>query len=307
MSAPSAPIAIFVYRRPVHTLRLLESLLANPGAVDATIVVFSDAPRREEDRAAVEETRRVVRAAPFRAMTLVEREENLGLARSIIDGVTRLCREHGRVIVLEDDLVLSPTFLAYMNEALERYAEVPNVYGVSGFMYGAKPRRDVDAAFLPIIHSWGWATWERAWRAFDPDATGFEALRADAALRRRFDLDGTYYYFDMLQAQREGRNDSWAIRWYLSVFLRGGLTLFPVRSLVENRGFGDGGEHCVGEAPPHARAVAAPFEVRRFPEPRLDALTYRRVTRFIGRDFGVRGWIRGAWRGALRRLGLGTA
>jgi GT2 family glycosyltransferase len=298
----SAPIAIFVYRRPEHTRRLLESLLANPGAAHAPVHVFSDAPRADAHVAAVSETRRVVRASGFRNLTIVERDRNLGLARSVIDGVGRLSREHGRVIVLEDDLLLAPTFLGYMNAALERYRETPNVFGVSGFLYSVDVGDRTDAVFLPFISSWGWATWDRAWNAFDPEARGYAALRADRQLRRRFDLDGNYDFFDMLEAQMQGRIDSWALRWYLSVFMRGGLTLFPARSLVENRGFGGEGEHCKDEAPPHVRTVATPFEVRRFPEPVLDEEAFRRVKRFVGRDFTLVAKARGAARAMLRRL-----
>lgn len=303
VSGLSAPIAIFVYRRPEHTRRLLASLAANPGAADARVVVFSDAPRTDADAEAVARTRAVVREARFRDLSLVERDRNLGLARSIVEGVTALCAEHGRVIVLEDDLVVSPTFLAYMNAALDRYADAPEVYGVSGFMYAVDLGPEQDAAFLPFISSWGWATWDRAWRAFDPAAGGYGRLRADRRLRRGFDLGGNYNFFEMLEGWRAGRNDSWAIRWYLSVFLRSGLTLFPARSLVENRGFGADAEHCTDdEVPPHVRTAAAPFTVARFPEPRLDEDAFARVKAFVGRDFSLAAKARGAMRGLRRRL-----
>jgi GT2 family glycosyltransferase len=179
----------------------------------------------------------------FARVTLVERPDNWGLARSVIAGVTEICASRGRVIVLEDDLILSPHFLAYMNEALDLYAEDPRVYQVSGYQFPIPPVGKHDAAFQSFISSWGWATWQQAWAHFDPHMTGFARLQADRNLRKSFDLDWAYPFFRMLEHQRQGYVDSWAIRWYLSVFLRGGLTLFPARTLVANGGRDGTGTH----------------------------------------------------------------
>ncbi|ACL63999.1 conserved hypothetical protein [Anaeromyxobacter dehalogenans 2CP-1] len=297
-----APVAAFVFRRPARAQQMLASLAANPEVRDTQVVVFSDGPRSAADAAAVDETRRVVQAAGLPHLEVVARERNLGLARSVREGVTRLCREHGRAIVLEDDLVLSPTFLEYMNAALDRYSEDERVYAVSGFQYPVRLRAPEDAVFLPFISSWGWATWERAWRHLDGEATGRARLLADPALRQRFDLGGRYGFSGMLEDQVSGRSDSWAILWYLTVFMRGGLALFPARSLVENRGFEAGGTHCPEDAPRHIRAVAQPFRVRTWPEPRVDAAAYRRVTRCMGFDATIPGQLLALGERLLRRL-----
>ncbi len=86
--------------------------------------------------------------------------------------------------------------------------------------------------------------WARAWRHYHPLARNYPRLAGHPALRRRFDLDGHYPYFKMLQAQQDGRIDSWAIRWYLSVFFRDGLALYPKKSLVRNLGFDGSGVNC---------------------------------------------------------------
>lgn len=189
---PAAPIAIFAFRRPELTARLLRTLLANPEAAHATVFAFCDGARREEDVQLVERTRRVIAEAGIPRLELVERPTNLGLAANVVDGVTRLCEAHGRVIVLEDDLILSPRFLRYMNDALDRYEGEPRVHAISGFMYPVELRVPHDALFLPFISSWGWATWARAWRGFDPTAAAAAGVLSDRATRRRFDLDGAY-------------------------------------------------------------------------------------------------------------------
>lgn len=297
-----APLALFAYRRPDHTRRLLQSLLANPEIAGTPVVAFLDGPRDPGEADAVAATREVIRSAGIPQLTLVERSQNLGLARSIIEGVTRVCSDHGRVIVLEDDLVISPTFLEYMNVALSRFQEAAKVYSISAFMYPVDLRIHTDAVFLPFISSWGWATWQRAWQTFDIAASGYAALKTDRSLQRRFDLNGHYPFFDMLEAQQTGGNDSWAVRWYLSVFLRGGLSLFPVRSLVENQGFGAGGTHCLGDTPSHVKAVANPLHVRTFPDVMLDEEVFRRVIKFMHRDHTLAGKTRAVLGSALRRL-----
>jgi hypothetical protein len=240
-----APIALFVYNRPGHTRLTVEALLANTVATQTPLHVFSDAPRNESASLAVAEVRSYIRSiAGFKSVTIIERNTNFGLARSIIDGVTRLCQEYGRVIVVEDDLVTSPYFLEYMNSALDKYEEEEKVMQIAGYMFPGKIDAIEDALFLPFISSWGWATWKRAWEYFDPNSQGYDALSNDDALRDRFNLAGHYDYFKMLQAQRLGKSDSWAIRWYLSVFLRNGLALYPRITLVRNMGFDGSGVNC---------------------------------------------------------------
>lgn len=243
--AALAPIVLFAYRRPEHTLRLLESLSANPLASRSRLVVFCDGPKTSTEEPAVNEVRRVAAARRWcGAVEIVAQQRHLGLAASVIRGVSAVLAEQERIIVLEDDLVLAPCFLDYMNAALEHYQATERVMQVSGYMFPLATRRLPESCLLPIISSWGWATWRRAWQHFDPEARDFAWLAGQPDVRRRFDLDGAYPFFDLLQRQRAGHVDSWAIRWYLSVFRRGGLTLFPGRSLVRNLGWDGSGTHC---------------------------------------------------------------
>jgi hypothetical protein len=240
-----APIALFVYNRPRHTRATLAALRGNGLAAQSDLFVFSDAARKPEAAAGVAEVREVLRSIDgFKSITVVERSANMGLAASITEGLNDLCERRGRAIVLEDDLATSAHFLDYMNAALERYDSEDRVMQISGHMFRASLGTAEDALFLPFITSWGWATWARAWRHYDPLARDYPKLLADRVLRRRFDLDGHYPYFKMLLAQQRGRIDSWAIRWYLSVFFRDGLALYPRKSMVRNLGFDGSGVNC---------------------------------------------------------------
>ena len=282
-----APVALFVYNRPDHTRQTVEALEANTLAGETPLHVFSDAPKNAAASQAVGEVRGYIRTiSGFKSVTIVERETNFGLARSIIDGVTSLCAEHGRVIVVEDDLVTSPHFLTYMNDGLTRYEYEDRVMQIAGYMFPVSLKVDEDALFLPFTSSWGWATWERAWRNFDASGSGHRRLVEDQILRQAFDLNGKYGYFQMLESQLRGETDSWAIRWYLSVFLMNGLTMYPKKTLVRNCGFDGSGVNCVASRietdviDENFRVISMPSDVslsveyevvlRQFPNPRLN-------------------------------------
>ncbi|HWP00110.1 MAG TPA: glycosyltransferase [Methylococcus sp.] len=243
-SSGFAPVVIFCYRRPDHLRRMLESLVACDGFDSSPVIVFGDGPKSPKEAGMVEQTREMARDLLGERAEYYFRKENTGLARSIIEGVTAVVARFGRAIVIEDDLELAPGFLTYMNRALESFADDDRVWQVSGYMFDVPEfRTRSQALFLPILVSWGWATWKRAWDQFDPLATGWEVLESDPSLRLRFNLDGAYDYTTMLKRQMSGQLDSWAIRWYWTVFREDGLVLFPPRTLVHNHGLDGSGTH----------------------------------------------------------------
>ncbi len=242
MSRP--PVALFAWRRPDHLRRVLESLEANPEAIETDVIAYCDAPAKPEHREACHQVRDLLRGSwGFRSLRVVERERNMGLAGNIVSGVTETVQAYGRAIVLEDDLVVSPAFLGWMGRAMDLYADVPEVASVHGYWYPV-PRAVPDSFFLRGADCWGWGVWERSWRVFQPDGAALLAEIERRGLQWSFDGDGSFPYVPMLRAQIEGRNDSWAIRWHASTFLAGMFTLFPGRSLVANIGAdGSGSNH----------------------------------------------------------------
>ncbi|AFY75121.1 hypothetical protein Syn7502_03249 [Synechococcus sp. PCC 7502] len=241
-----APIAFFAYKRPEHTRRSLESLSQNIGAKDSELFIYCDGAKGSEDQKAVELVRQVVRSKQWcRNIHIIEQEKNLGLANSVIKGVTEICDRYGKVIVIEDDLVLSTYFLDYMNTALDLYENESKVMQISGYMFPLQIESlKIDTFFLPFTTSWGWATWHRAWKHFDKDMKDYEKLRSNNKERFKFNLNNSYPYFQMLEQQISRKINSWAIRWYLSTFMLDALTLYPKHSLVSNMGFDGTGTHC---------------------------------------------------------------
>lgn len=232
-----APIALFAYRRVDVLAATLGALEQCPEWNESRVFIFSDGPKNEAANEDVIAVRKMLRERRRGNITIVESETNKGLSRSIQDGVHSLVSTYGKVIVIEDDLIVSPAALSWFNAGLERYRDDEGVMQISAHLPG-RPKllsRD-EAFFLPLTTSWGWATWDRAWRHFDPKAEGWHELTHNRGLRRRFNFGGRYPFARMMRRQMEGRIDSWAIRWYWTVFKRGGLVLFPPASMVKNIG-----------------------------------------------------------------------
>ena len=259
----TAPILLFTYNRLQHTQRCLEALLKNTLAADSELFVYADAAKDEAGKKAVEEVRRYIHSLQgFRTITIIERDENWGLARNIIDGVTTQIKKYGKVIVLEDDLVVAPYFLQFMNDALEIYKDEPKV----GHIQACDFTQDAslpDTFLIKWTGSWGWATWERAWKHFNPN--GKELLHELEArkLSYTFDFNGKYGFTRMLRRQIAGKNNSWAIRWNASLFIKDILSLNVGRSLVQNEGFDGSGTNCGGGGLYASNLHLAPLPVQK--------------------------------------------
>jgi GT2 family glycosyltransferase len=196
-----APIALFVYKRSWHVRQTIESLQKNEFVGDSELFIFSDGPRSDADREMVQKVREYLKTITgFRRVTIIERERNLGLATSIISGVTDIVNQHGSVIVLEDDMLTSPFFLRYMNEALECYRDDGRVISIHGYCYPVKKRLP-ETFFLKGADCWGWGTWKRGWELFEPDGQKLLAELKRRNLLKRFDFNGTYPYTRMLEDQ----------------------------------------------------------------------------------------------------------
>ncbi len=238
-----APITLFVYNRPWHTEQTIEALAKNKFASQSDLFIFSDGPKDKEDENKIMGVRKFIKTITgFKNVTIIERETNLGLAKSIIGGVSEIVDKFGKIIVLEDDLVTSPYFLEYMNNGLNLYEKNNQVISIHGYIYPVKKSLP-ETFFLRGADCWGWATWKRGWDLFEPDGQKLLDELEKRKLLKRFDPKGIFRYTAMLKRQIAGLNNSWAIRWHASAFLANKLTLYPGKSLVNNIGQDDSGTH----------------------------------------------------------------
>ncbi len=243
-----APVAVFAYNRADKIIRCLEALEQNVEATETELFVFCDGAKSASGQRAVEETRQAVDEyagrSRFAQVKVIKAEKNKGLAASIMGGVTEVVEEYGRVIVVEDDLVVAEKFLSYMNGALEFYRDDKSIGAISGYTYPLKglERYKGDVYAMHKGDCWGWATWSDRWDGASWADVDYDAYFRDKALRRRFENTENLWDMAMIR-QYQGKINSWAIRWVLNMFNRGLLTVYPVHSLVTNGGFDGSGTH----------------------------------------------------------------
>jgi hypothetical protein len=238
-----APIALFAYNRPDHLARVARALSDNREASMSRLFIFSDAAKNVSTADLVQQVRAIARGIKgFSSVEVVEQRTNQGVANSVIQGVGRLVAQFGKVIVLEDDLLPSPHFLGYVNSALDQYENDNRVISVHAYSYPVEERLP-ETFFLRGADCWGWGTWKRGWDQFEADGAKLLRELEQRKLTYDFDFNGSYPYTQMLRHCIDGKNDSWAIRWYASAFLLGKLTLYPGSSQVQNIGTDGSGFH----------------------------------------------------------------
>ena len=275
-----APIALFVYNRPQHTERTLKFLQQNDLAAESRLFVFSDGPKSKADEDSVAEVRELLKGIDgFKSVEIIRSKVNMGLANSVIAGVTKLVKDYHQVIVFEDDLISSPHTLTYFNEALTKYQQEEKVMHIGAYMYPLQDHTLPDSFFYRAATSWGWATWERAWNHFEPDIDKLIS-KFDARKRSDFSIEHRMNFWKQIKDFKAGRNNSWAIRWYASIFLRGGLTLNPSQSLVNNIGHDGTGVHSgINDI---YNVIINPKPIRQFPvKIEEDKHAYEKIRHFL--------------------------
>ena len=230
-----APIILFIYNRPDHTLQTLQALAANTVAKESELFIYADGAKENaaaEQLEKIRQTREVARSKQWcKNVTVVESEKNKGLAASIILGVTEIVNKYGKVIVLEDDIVTGKYFLEFMNEALERYSEEKKVWHITGWRDPVKHAKEGESYFYPTMDCWGWATWADRWQYFKKDALYYKSIFTDE-MKFRFDVEGTQEMWSQIEGNIAGKINTWAIFWYATIFLQNGLCLISSAGLA---------------------------------------------------------------------------
>ena len=239
------PLALFVYNRLDHTKQTINHLLKND-LNDIVLYIFSDGPL-QHDINSVNEVRQYIRSiTDFEEIHIIESSENIGLACSIINGVSKILDEFDSIIVLEDDLIVSKYSIDFMKTSLDLYADNPRVMSISGYSLPLFSDDDKisDTYFLDITTSWGWATWKKSWALFEknPDKLINTFTKQDIF---NFNINNSENFWRQVLFNKKGILNTWAIFWYASIFINRGLTLFPKISMVKNIGHDGTGTNCI--------------------------------------------------------------
>ena len=239
-----APIALFVYNRPKHTLRVLESLKKNYLSKKTIIYIFSDGPKKIKNKLKINLVRKDLKKIKyFKRKIIIQRKKNYGLAKSFIEGISYVLKKHKKVIVLEDDNYVSRKFLNYMNDALEMYYNDKKVCSISGYTYPLNFSKRFDTFFLRGADTWGWGTWRRSWSNFEPNGKKLLKRVKESGCEYDLNLYGALDLTKMLKDQIKRKNDSYTVRWIIINYLLKKYTLYPSKSFVQNIGNEGSGSH----------------------------------------------------------------
>ncbi|OYU42664.1 MAG: glycosyl transferase, partial [Burkholderiales bacterium PBB4] len=240
------PIALFVFNRPEHTIKCLNALKKNPEAKNTNIHIFCDGPRTEESAESLEriyETRQIIASLDgFNDIQIIYNSNNKGLSKSIIYGIEKVFETNNKIIVLEDDIVVSTYFLRYMNWGLNKFESDLKIATIQAFQFPVFKNK--QEFFLDkAVGCWGWGTWKHQWENFEIDPEKLLKKLIETGREREFNLNDSYNFFELLEQNKDKKIDSWAIRWYASLFLKNKLNLYPTITLAKNIGNDGSGTH----------------------------------------------------------------
>ena len=241
---PLAPVLLFTYNRLELTKKTVSALQRNSLAGESELYIFSDGAKDQKDADSVTQVRKYLKTVSgFRKIVIHESIRNNGLANSIISGVSQVINEHGKVIVLEDDLITSKVFLSFVNQALDHYKDNSRIFSVAGYTRaGMKGLNAKDVYFTQRASSWGWATWKEKWVDVDWEVKDYGSFAKDRAARNEFNKMGSDMA-GMLDRQMRGEINSWAIRWCYYQFRNSLYTVYPAVSKISNIGFSEEATH----------------------------------------------------------------
>lgn len=233
-----APIAIFVYKRLNFLKILISSLKNNCLSKKSVVFIFSDGWKNDYDKEKVLGVREyIANISGFKKVFIILRPNNFGLSKNITDGINFVLKNNKKIIILEEDLKLSKNFLTFINSGLKIYEREKKVASINGWFFPLSSKKNIeDTFFIRGADCWGWGTWRRAWKKFDSNGQRLLNKIRKNKLERLFNFNNSFNYIKMLKDQINKKNQSWAIRWYASIFLKNMYTLYPKLSLVENTG-----------------------------------------------------------------------
>lgn len=237
------PVVLIIYHRPELVNKLIENLrFVKP----KKIYVIADGPKNMEDKIACESTRAVIDTIDWPCeVKKIYSKDNLGLRRRVVSGLNEVFSIEDRAIILEDDLVPDPSFFKFCDELLEKYENDERIISISGNNFQFDKNKIKESYyFSKYVHSWGWATWKRAWHLYDDNMESWKKLRKTNWLGKILDnYIATLYWRMIFDLVNTGKIDSWAYRWTYSAMLAKGLTIIPNRNLVSNVGVGESATH----------------------------------------------------------------
>ncbi len=240
-----APVLITAYNRSESLDKVLENIQKSNHSSEYSFFIHIDGANIYKDNDILEQKKNQVVLEKYKdSLDIVDIKKesfHLGLSNSMITSVSSIISKYGRIIVIEDDLLLSPDALDFVNDALDFYQNDMNIWSVSAWT----PKLVTKRGYKRSIHfqyrgsSWCWGTWKNRWNEVDWDVSDYDYFRNNYKAQLHFNRGG-YDLSEMLRQQMIGTIDSWAIRWVYAQNKKNMLTVYPVENRVFNIGIGVG-------------------------------------------------------------------
>lgn len=240
-----APIILMAYNRDAHFKITLEALSLNINAINSSLYCYLDGPKDEDDSIAQEKIIDIVNEYKkhFKQVEIIIRKKNFGLALNISQAVTEIISIYEKVIVIEDDVVTSKSFIDFMNNALNFYEHDNRIWHIAAHSEINFEERKNEIYIWKVMNCWGWATWKNRWQHFEKNPEQLINEFSEDMIRD-FDLDGSGYFWHQVVANASKRIDTWAIFWYATIFKNNGFCVNPYFSHTKNIGLDGSGAHC---------------------------------------------------------------
>ena len=239
------PVVLIIFNRP-NTTEIVFKEIAK--AKPEILFVIADGPRPNypEDVEKCAATRRIIDKVNWKCEIIKNySDENLGCWKRVPTGISWVFDNVEEAIIFEDDCRPNQSFFKFCEKLLDEYRDDERVMQICGNNFQLKKVQNKYSYFFSNHNiCWGWATWKEKWAIFEPDGKKLLSELKTRKLQKEADFNNSYGYIKMLKDQIKGKNNSWAVRWYMSAFLKDMLTLYPGQSYVQNIGFDQQGTHC---------------------------------------------------------------
>lgn len=236
-----SPIIYICYNRLEHTKKSLSSLKKNKLAKKSNIIIFSDeAKSPKEDKKVLNIRNYLKKLKGFKSKKLILRNKNFGTKFNIVSAINYTFKKFDRAIIIEDDLIVSKSFLTFMNECLNKYKDKKNIWHINGWSYPFMKKSSNDINFLRSMNCWGWATWKDRWKHLSLDDERLIKKFTNKKIHK-FNIFSTMDHFSQIIRNKRKTLSSWAVYWHATIFLKKGICIYPKFSMVRNIGFDGSG------------------------------------------------------------------
>lgn len=250
-----APVVMIAYNRPDLIRWTMNNVALADGAANHEIFMFIDGPRNEDDELKQELIYSSVISYQARLprLKVIRRGRNYGCRGNIVDAISQIISKYGRAIIVEDDILVSRTFLDYMDEALSFYENDKRIWSINAYQ---SPVLQIpsdyphDVYLNPVNMCWGWGTWADRWGQVDFDLKDWGAMRNDPDMIMKLNKAGRHLR-GMIERQYAGQLKTWDVQCAYHVVKNGLMSIEPKYQLSKNIGFNSlvGGEHYTMDLP----------------------------------------------------------